>query len=98
MAPFQALPDASQANMFGGQQQGFGQPRPAQPDFRQMAGNPRAPYLQQAPNVTMNTNMGAMGGMGSQARLTPNMCPNHYCALLAAVGAHVLSSFSYAVN
>lgn len=57
---------ASQANMFGGQQQGFGQPRPAQPDFRQMAGNPRAPYMQQAPNVTMNANMGAMGGMGSQ--------------------------------
>uniref|UniRef100_A0AAR5PM52 Mediator complex subunit Med12 domain-containing protein n=1 Tax=Dendroctonus ponderosae TaxID=77166 RepID=A0AAR5PM52_DENPD len=62
---------ASQANMFGGQQQGFGQPRPAQPDFRQMAGNPRAPYLQQAPNVTMNTNMGAMGGMGSQGGPAP---------------------------
>ncbi|KAJ8951793.1 hypothetical protein NQ318_019766 [Aromia moschata] len=51
------------------QQQAFGQPRPtAQPDYRQMGQQPRAPYMQQAPNVTMNANMGAaMGGMGGQA-------------------------------
>ncbi|KAF7269352.1 mediator complex subunit kohtalo isoform X2 [Rhynchophorus ferrugineus] len=62
---------ASQGNMFPGQQQGFGQPRPSQPDFRQMTGNPRAPYMQQAPNVTMNTNMGTMGGMASQGGPAP---------------------------
>ncbi|XP_060517503.1 mediator of RNA polymerase II transcription subunit 12 isoform X2 [Cylas formicarius] len=61
----------AQGNIFGGQQQGFGQPRPAQPDFRQMAQNPRAPYMQQAPNVTMNTNMGNMGGMGGQGGPAP---------------------------
>lgn len=56
--------------MFGAQQQqAFGQPRPSQADFRQMGGNPRAPYMQQAPNVTMNTNMGGMGGMGAQGWL-----------------------------
>lgn len=44
----------------------FGQPRPAQADYRQMGQNPRAPYMQQAPNVTMNT-MGAMAAQGGPA-------------------------------
>ncbi|XP_066254151.1 mediator of RNA polymerase II transcription subunit 12 isoform X3 [Euwallacea similis] len=65
------LMQASQGNMFAGQQQGFGQPRPSQPDFRQMGGNPRASYMQQAPNVTMNTNMANMGGMGAQGGPAP---------------------------
>lgn len=54
----QQLMQGAQPNLFPGQQQGFGQSRPAQPDYRQMGQNPRAPYMQQAPNVTMN----AMGG------------------------------------
>lgn len=48
--------------MFAGQQQGFGQPRPPQPDYRGMGQNQRPQYMQQAPNVTMNANLGGMGG------------------------------------
>ncbi|XP_049822887.1 mediator of RNA polymerase II transcription subunit 12 isoform X3 [Aethina tumida] len=53
----------------------FNAQRPGQGDYRQMGGPqappPRAPYMQQAPNVTMNANMaaqmGAMGGQGGPA-------------------------------
>lgn len=67
----QQMMQGAQGNMFAGQQQGFGQARPAQPDYRQMGQNPRAPYMQQAPNVTMNTNMNTMGGMGGQGGPAP---------------------------
>lgn len=67
----QQIMQGAQSSMFAGQQQGFGQPRPAQPDYRQMGQNPRAPYMQQAPNVTMNTNMGSMSGMTNQGVAAP---------------------------
>ncbi|XP_023312700.1 mediator of RNA polymerase II transcription subunit 12-like, partial [Anoplophora glabripennis] len=67
----QQMMQGAQGNMFAGQQQGFGQARPAQPDYRQMGQNPRAPYMQQAPNVTMNTNMNTMGAMGGQGGPAP---------------------------
>lgn len=57
----QQLIQGAQGGIFPGQQQNFGQPRPPQPDYRGMAQNQRPQYIQQAPNVTMNT-MGAMGG------------------------------------
>ncbi|KAJ8916222.1 hypothetical protein NQ315_016361 [Exocentrus adspersus] len=67
----QQIMQGGQGSMFAGQQQGFGQARPAQPDFRQMGQTPRPPYMQQAPNVTMNTNMNTMGGMGAQGGPAP---------------------------
>lgn len=36
-----------------------------------MSQTPRAPYMQQAPNVTMNTSMNSMGAMGSQGGPAP---------------------------
>ncbi|XP_008193999.1 mediator of RNA polymerase II transcription subunit 12 isoform X1 [Tribolium castaneum] len=71
MQASQQMMQGSQPNMFAGQQQGFGQPRPPQPDYRGMAQNPRAQYMQQAPNVTMNANMNTMGGMGGQGGPAP---------------------------
>ncbi|RZC32620.1 hypothetical protein BDFB_010120 [Asbolus verrucosus] len=66
MQTSQQMMQGAQPNMFGGQQQSFGQPRPPQPDYRGMPQNPRSQYLQQAPNVTMNT-MGGMAGQGGPA-------------------------------
>lgn len=67
----QQMMQGSQPNMFASQQQGFGQPRPPQPDYRGMPQNPRGQYMQQAPNVTMNPNMNTMGAMGAQGGPAP---------------------------
>ncbi|CAH0557477.1 unnamed protein product [Brassicogethes aeneus] len=71
MANNQQMMQPNQSSMFAAQQQGFAQSRPAQGDYRQMSQNPRAPYMQQAPNVTMNTNMHQMGGMAGQGGPAP---------------------------
>ncbi|XP_071052506.1 mediator of RNA polymerase II transcription subunit 12 isoform X3 [Onthophagus taurus] len=60
----QQMMQPNQATMYASQQQGFTQPRGPQPDYRGMGQTPRPNYMQQAPNVTMNPNMNAMGQMG----------------------------------
>lgn len=55
----QQMMQNSQSGMFQVQQQSFNQPRGAQADYRGIAQGNRPNYMQQAPNVTMNT-IGAM--------------------------------------
>lgn len=55
----QQMMQNTQSGMFQVQQQGFNQPRAAQADYRTIAQGNRPNYMQQAPNVTMNT-IGAM--------------------------------------
>ncbi|KRT80704.1 hypothetical protein AMK59_6082, partial [Oryctes borbonicus] len=55
----QQMMQNSQSGMFQVQQQSFNQPRGAQADYRGIAQANRPNYMQQAPNVTMNT-IGAM--------------------------------------
>ena len=61
----QQLMQSNQTAMFSNQQQGFCQPRGPQPDYRGMGQNSRPNYMQQAPNVTMSTNMNVIGGMAA---------------------------------
>lgn len=59
----------TQSGLFQVQQQGFSQPRGAQSDYRAMpqGTRPAAAYMQQAPNVTMNT----IGAMNAAAQSGP---------------------------
>lgn len=67
----QPMMQGGQSSMFPAQQQSFAQNRAPQPDYRGMPQAPRAPYMQQAPNVTMNANLGQMGQMGAQGGPAP---------------------------
>lgn len=67
----QPMMQAGQSGMFPAQQQSFAQNRAPQPDYRGMGQAPRAPYMQQAPNVTMSANLGQMGSMGAQGGPAP---------------------------
>lgn len=60
----QQMMQNTQSGMFQVQQQSFNQPRGAQADYRGIGQGNRPNYMQQAPNVTMNT-IGAMNAAQS---------------------------------